>query len=49
VKKAEPVTTTGYPKLDILAVKHVRGWIFEASGANEDEWIVVEVKLNTGD
>jgi hypothetical protein len=49
VRKAEPVTTTGYPKLDILAVKYVRSWMFEASGSSEDKWIVLDVKLDTKD
>ncbi|MFQ5952430.1 MAG: hypothetical protein ACE5JK_03390 [Candidatus Omnitrophota bacterium] len=49
VKKAEPVITTGYPQLDILATKYVRGWIFEPKGESGDEWIVLNVTLETGD
>ena len=49
VRKAEPVTTTGYPQLDIIAAKYVRSWTFEANESSEDEWMVLEVKLNTKD
>jgi hypothetical protein len=49
VKKTEPVTTTGYPQLDMLAAKYVRSWIFEAREEGVDEWVLLEVKLNTGD
>ncbi|MFC1644120.1 energy transducer TonB [Candidatus Omnitrophota bacterium] len=51
VEKTEPLTTTGYPRLDITASKFVRGWIFEPTEDRiwPDEWQVVEVILNTGD
>jgi hypothetical protein len=49
VKKTEPVTTTGYPQLDILAIKFVRSWIFEPKKTGGDEWVVLQVILNTGD
>ena len=49
VRKTESVTTTGYPQLDILAAKYVRSWTFEARETGEDEWIVLDVTLNTGD
>ncbi|MFC1549096.1 energy transducer TonB [Candidatus Omnitrophota bacterium] len=50
VKYAEPLTTTGYPQLDMTASKYAKGWIFEPKeSANvPDEWQVVEVILNTG-
>ena len=51
VKKAELLTTTGYPELDIMFFKFVRGWIFEpkADMAGEDEWCEMEVVLSAGD
>jgi TonB family protein len=49
VKSTEPVTTSGYPQLDILATKFVRSWIFEPKKEGGDEWVVLEVILNTGE
>ncbi|MDP8299843.1 MAG: hypothetical protein P9L88_08095 [Candidatus Tantalella remota] len=51
VKRAEPVTTTGYPELDILSTKFVKGWIFESGRdlSRGDEDITVEVILETTD
>ncbi len=51
VKKVEPLTTTGYPRLDIAASKFVRGWIFEPrkEAAAADEWQEVDVILNARD
>ena len=51
VKKAEPITTTGYPNLDITAVKFVKSWIFEPTteSINPDQWQVVEVFLKAGE
>jgi hypothetical protein len=51
IKKVEPLTTTGYPRLDITASKFVRGWIFEPSkdAIAADEWQEVDVILNTRD
>ena len=51
VKKVEPLTTTGYPRLDITASKFVRGWIFEPreDAAIADEWQEVDVILNARD
>jgi hypothetical protein len=50
VKRVEPLTTTGYPQLDMTASKFVKGWIFEPRKgiADEDEWREVEVILNAG-
>ncbi len=50
VKHAEPLTTTGYPQLDMMASKYAKGWIFEPKEDVNvpDEWQVVEVVLNTG-
>jgi hypothetical protein len=47
VRKVEPVTTTGYPQLDILAAKFARSWMFERKEGGEDEWLVLDVKINT--
>jgi hypothetical protein len=49
VKKTEPVTTTGYPKLDITAAEFVKSWIFEKKKAGGEEWITIEVMLDTKD
>lgn len=49
VKKTEPVTTTGYPQLDSVAAKFVRSWIFEKKKAGGEEWIILEVVLDTKD
>ena len=50
VKNAEPVTTTGYPRLDIQALKFVRYWIFDQRDnvPGSDEWQEIEVILNAG-
>jgi len=46
VLKTEPVTTTGYPQLDIIAAKFVESWIFEPGpDASDNEPVVVEVIL----
>ena len=49
VKGAEPVTTTGYPELDILSTKFVKGWIFESERdlSQGDKEYTVEVILET--
>jgi hypothetical protein len=49
VKSIEPVTTTGYPQLDILAAKYVKSWIFEPRIGSEDEWVAIEVILEARD
>ncbi len=51
VRKVEPVTTTGYPGLDIAALKFVRGWIYEPKedASAGDEWRETDVVLNAGD
>jgi len=50
VRQSEPLTTTGYPELDIMGSKFVQGWIFEPaeSPAGADEWIEVDVMLKAG-
>ncbi|MFH1798661.1 MAG: hypothetical protein ABH844_04925 [Candidatus Omnitrophota bacterium] len=50
IEKAEPVTTTGYPQLDLMAAKFVRSWIFEPKRtvSNYSEWHKVEVILEAG-
>ncbi len=50
VRNAEPLTTTGYPQLDIMATKFVRSWIFEPKKniAAGDKWLEVDVILNIG-
>lgn len=47
VIRAESFTTTGYPALDMLASKYVKGWIFESSETSSagGEWVDVQVKL----
>ncbi len=48
VKRAEPVTTPGFPRLDITASEYVRSWIFESrEDTAEDEEVVVEVVLDS--
>jgi len=52
VSKAEVLTTTGYPRLDMIASKYVMGWIFEPKEryeASGEEWCDVEVLLDTTD
>lgn len=51
VRKAEPVTTTGYPRLDIIASEFASRWIFEPrEGSNgADEWHEVDVILKAED
>ena len=50
-RNAEPVTTTGYPQLDIVAARFVRGWLFEPSAdtGTYDVWQEVDVVLKAGD
>ncbi len=47
VVRAEPVTTSGYPQLDFMAAKYVKGWIFEpkAVSGGEGEWITKEIVI----
>lgn len=47
VKKAEPLTTTGFPRIDITAAKYARSWIFESreDAVLGEEEQVVEVTL----
>lgn len=52
VKNAEALTTTGYPQVDIMAVKYVKGWIFEPREgmvAKGGEWQDIELHLTVGD
>lgn len=51
VSAVEPLATTGYPHLDIVASKFVKGWIFEPkkNRSEEAEWYTLEVVLSTGD
>ncbi|MEA3488952.1 MAG: hypothetical protein U9R44_01230 [Candidatus Omnitrophota bacterium] len=50
VRKTEPLTTTGYPQIDLLVSKYVKGWIFEPKKgpAAGDEWRDVVVVLTAG-
>ena len=52
IKRIVPLTTTGYPRVDIIASEYVRSWIFEPnkglSGA-ADQWQEVEVVLTCKD
>ncbi len=50
VKRSEPLTTTGYPQLDIMASEFAKSWIFEPhqEAADKDEWHVVDVILKAG-
>lgn len=47
VRMVESYTTTGYPRVDIMASEYVKGWIFERQGgfSAEDEWQEVNVTL----
>jgi len=50
VRRTEPVTTTGYPELDIKAAKYVSSWIFEpGTFSDADRWVEVDVVLKAGD
>lgn len=51
VIRTEPVTTTGYPQLDMSAAKSVKGWIYEPSKppSRAEEWIEEEVVLKSGE
>lgn len=51
VTKTEPLTTTGYPQLDIMAAKYLEQWVYEPGrgGAAKDEWLEEEVVLKAGD
>ena len=51
VRGAEPLTTTGHPQIDIMALKYVRGWIFgpDKSADGSGEWQEVEIILSTVD
>lgn len=50
VLKTEPVTTTGYPQLDMAAGKFVEKWIYEPAkgGTSNDEWHEEDVVLKAG-
>ncbi|MBD3380473.1 MAG: hypothetical protein GF408_08450 [Candidatus Omnitrophica bacterium] len=50
VKMAEPLTTTGFPQLDLKAAEYVKSWIFAPANTTEpgEEWVEVEVLLETG-
>ena len=47
VLKVEPITTTGYPELDLTASEYVRGWIFDRGkdGVTDNEWLEFDVVL----
>ena len=49
VKRAEPLTTSGYPQLDIAASKFAEGWIFEprSDAFAGDEQREIEILLHT--
>lgn len=51
VIKAEPLTTTGYPQLDMSAAKFVKSWTYEPSKAlsRAEEWVEEEVVLKAGE
>ncbi|MFH1665476.1 MAG: TonB family protein [Candidatus Omnitrophota bacterium] len=51
VKNVEPLTTTGYPEVDIMALKFVKGWIYEPdrSPGMRDESLIVDILLNSGE
>ena len=48
VKAAEPLTTTGYPQLDMDAVEYVNGWLFESKSdlSVQHEWQEIDVVLS---
>lgn len=50
VKLVEPLTTTGYPGLDLEAAEYVKTWLFEPAGegVQGEEWVEVELFLETG-
>ena len=49
VKMVEPINTTGYPEIDMIAVKYFRGWIFEPliDSYDYDGWMEIEVLVET--
>ncbi len=51
VRKAEPLTTTGYPQLDIIATKYASSWIFAPAEDKVvgEEWREVEIEMKAGD
>jgi len=51
VREVVPLTTTGYPNLDMIVSKFVRSWIFEPlkNYAAADQRQEIEVVLKTGD
>lgn len=49
VKIAEPVNTSGFPEIDMMAIKYSRGWMFEPAREvyADDEWIEKDVVIKT--
>jgi len=47
VRKTEPLTTTGYSEVDMLAAKYVKGWIFEPTEDTDsvEEWYDIDVVI----
>ncbi len=51
VRLVDPLTTTGYPQLDLKAAEYVKTWIFAPAGEGSpvEEWVEVEIFLETGE
>ncbi len=51
VTKTEPLTTTGYPQLDMMAAKYLERWVYEPARrkSSREEWLEEEVVLKAGD
>ena len=49
VKMLEPINTTGYPEVDMIAMKYFKGWIFEPliDSYDYDGWMEIEVLIET--
>jgi hypothetical protein len=45
VRKTEPSTTSGYPRIDMFAARLVRSWLFEPVNDGKDELVTVDVEL----
>ena len=45
IRLMEPITTTGYPEVDVMGLKYLKGWLFEFR--REPEWRLIDVIIET--
>jgi hypothetical protein len=45
IRLMEPITTTGYPEVDVMGLKYLKGWLFEFR--KEPEWRLIDVIIET--